>query len=392
MTDVHCESRDREEISNVDSASVRVEPKGEADGRTLSQNGFYDPLSGTKNKVNEEKEKTQEPLVEFCSPSQLRDYPTPEGQRLVGDYHIDKGAPFVIGGPPGVGKSRAAVALAVAGATQTDWFGLKVHRPFKTMILQAENGRVRLKNEFQDISLRGLEDFVRVSPPPPMGFIFSNESFSEQLKKAVEDFLPDVFIVDPWNQLAKDAMERDYWDAFEKLQAVMPFGDVRPALGIVAHTRKPRLGERANGRSLINLISGSYVLTSVPRSVFAMQHVNDKPEDDCVVFTCCKNNDGELGARSAWRIRNGLFEPVEDLNWESFDNGGEMRKRKGVTEEHLNTVFQNGEVWLPQSDAAKKLMEVASVGRTAAYESVKEGGRFANVLVRGADGLFGIRV
>ena len=149
-------------------------------------------------------------------------------------------------------------------------------------------------------------------------------------------------------------MERDYWDAFEKIQAVLPIGDLRPAFGIWAHARKPRLGERENGRSLLNFISGNYELTSVPRPVFSMQHASDFPDDDRVVFTCCKNNDGELGARTAWKIRNGLFEPIEDLNRELFDSGGEMRKQKGVTEENLRTVFCNGELWLPQSDAAKK--------------------------------------
>jgi hypothetical protein len=28
------------------------------------------------------------------------------------------------------------------------------------------------------------------------------------------------------------------------------------------------------------------------------------------VWTCCKHNDGDLGKRSAWKRRNGLFAPV----------------------------------------------------------------------------------
>src|SRR6185369_13046732 len=81
-------------------------------------------------------------MIEFYTPSELTAFIPPEGFKLVGDYHIQKAAPFVMGGAPGVGKSRAAVALAVAGATGTDWLGFKVHRQFKTMIVQAENGRV----------------------------------------------------------------------------------------------------------------------------------------------------------------------------------------------------------------------------------------------------------
>src|ERR1019366_7944359 len=86
----------------------------------------------------------ERPLIEFCSPAQLRDYQPPEGSILVGENHIVKGGVFVIGGAPGVGKSRAAVALAVAGATEAEWFGLKVHRRFCTVVGQTENRRIRL--------------------------------------------------------------------------------------------------------------------------------------------------------------------------------------------------------------------------------------------------------
>ena len=66
-------------------------------------------------------------LIEFLSPSEIVSYQAPPGIVLVGDQHITRGSIFIIGGAPGVGKSRAAVALAEAGATSHDWFGLKVH-------------------------------------------------------------------------------------------------------------------------------------------------------------------------------------------------------------------------------------------------------------------------
>jgi hypothetical protein len=49
----------------------------------------------------------------------------------------------------GVGKSRAATKLAICGATGADFFGMSVHRKFRTMILQCENGRVRLKSKYE---------------------------------------------------------------------------------------------------------------------------------------------------------------------------------------------------------------------------------------------------
>ena len=70
--------------------------------------------------------------IEFLSPSEIVSYQAPPGIVLVGDQHITRGSIFIVGGAPGVGKSRAAVALAEAGATCHDWFGLKVHSKFKT--------------------------------------------------------------------------------------------------------------------------------------------------------------------------------------------------------------------------------------------------------------------
>ena len=317
-------------------------------------------------------------LVEFQKPSEVINYTPPAGFVLVGNYHIQKNSPFVIGGAPGVGKSRGAVALAVAGATCADWFGLKVHRPFKTMIVQAENGRVRLKNEFAGLDCAALDEFVRVCSPPPFGFAFDKLAFCDLLRREIENFQPDVFILDPFNRLARDDKAKDYAQAFEELLAVLPNGDDAPALGIVAHTRKPRAEERANGRALLNLLAGSYVIGSVPRAVFIMQAASDDTEDKRVVWTCCKNNDGELGKHSAWERRNGLFVPVQDFDWKTFEAGGE--KRRTVSRDDLDTLFEGGGRQLARNAAVEQLMEQTSLGKTACYQALKLDGKFSQHL------------
>ena len=65
---------------------------------------------------------------------------------------------------------------------------------------------------------------------------------------------------------------------------------------------------------------------SVPRCAFVLQAASDDPENRNVVWTCCKNNDGEMGARSAWVRCNGLFETVTDFDWDAFDNAGKSDK------------------------------------------------------------------
>jgi RecA-family ATPase len=83
---------------------------------------------------------------------------------MVGDCHVTKGSVSVVAGAPGVGKTRASMALAIAGATGQEWFGLPVHRKFKTMIVQTENGEFRLSKDFAELDCESLENYVRICP------------------------------------------------------------------------------------------------------------------------------------------------------------------------------------------------------------------------------------
>ena len=324
------------------------------------------------------------PVLEFLRPSELRDYRTPDGMVLVGDCHIVRGNVFVIGGPPGVGKSRGAVALAVAGATSAEWFGLKVHNRFRTMIVQNENGRFRLSREFADLDCAALDNFVLVCPPPPLGLAFERAEFQTTLAAKIADFRPDVIVIDPWNAVARDEKARDYLETFNAIRAVIPAGDTAPALGIVAHTRKPRADERATGRGLLNLLAGSYVLGSVPRTVFVMQSASDDPTDKRIVWTCCKNNDGELGERSAWERRNGLFASVAGFDWTEFDRPASDRPT--VTEADIAEVFEHGKRSVRKAEAVAELQERTGAGKSACYNALKLDGRFACHL-KESDGL-----
>ena len=313
-----------------------------------------------------------EPLIEFKSPLELKNFVPPPGIILVGDCHITKGTVYVEAGPPGVGKSFASVALGIAGATKAEWFGLPVHRPFKTMIIQTENGQFRLFRQFSELDCELLENYMRICPPPPFGLCFRREDFRKQLSDAVQEFAPDVVIVDPWNAVAREQDSKEYLDTFDALKSVLPRGDDAPALGIVAHTRKPKSDERYSGRALLNLLAGSYVLGSVPRTVFIMQAATDDVNDNRVVWTCCKNNDGELGDRSAWERRNGLFAPVEFFDWDAFDHP--PKEKRGLKPEMLREFLMRGREY-DKSQIVSIITKETGRGKTVAYDLVDEAKR-----------------
>lgn len=365
---------------------------------------IYDPLAGEPSGERSETaaqsrngETPNEPpkFLEWFSPSELREYQEPEGHNLVGDYHLQRGAISVLAGAQGIGKSRAALSLAIRGGYgEGDWFGLAVHCQFRTLILQNENGPVRLHHDFKELALpAAFNSWIKISSPPPLGMLMANPLFRAELGAMVKDFAPQLLILDPFNSVARDSMEKDYQQAFDWMKESLAASNENPACLIVAHTRKPRAEERARGRGLINLVAGHFSLLSMPRSVMMLQKASDEDGNKRVVFSTEKNNDGrDWGERKACDLRDGQFFEVEDFDWDEFDSGsGSKRKGPAVSEEHLREVFGNGALWLSQKDAAEKLMELAEVGRSTAYDALNAiKGRFSAILRRRDDGTIGL--
>ena len=323
--------------------------------------GVFDPLAenvtptafakfagiGKTERATRTEEEPRPPMVEFWAPSQLRRYQPPPNQNMVGDYHIQRGTIAVLAGPPGCGKSRAALCLAIAGARgNAQWLGFDVHCSFRTLILQSENGLARLHHDVEELGLSDdLDDWLRISAPPTVGLNIGYLQFQAELKAAIRDFAPHLLVVDPWNALARDAMEKDFQEAFEKLRNVLAESTETPACLIIHHLRKPRSEDKHRGRSLAYLMSGSNIIFSVPRSAFILQPASDDVEDNRVVVTTVKNNDGqEFGPRSAWERRNGGFVAFENFNWDEYDKGGSKPREAKVKLEHLHELFENGEL------------------------------------------------
>jgi AAA domain len=149
--------------------------------------------------------------IEFLAPSQILAYTPPADLVLVGDNHLVRGSVTVLAGPPGVGKSRGSLALAEAGATQFEWFGLPVHSLFRTLVIQNENGMSRLQSELREMAEPRLEQYLRVCPPPPYGLCFWRADFREQLKRFSETFGPHVVVLDPWNSVTLTTGQKISW-------------------------------------------------------------------------------------------------------------------------------------------------------------------------------------
>ena len=157
----------------------------------------------------------------------------------------------------------------------------------------------------------------------------------------------------------------------------MPKGKDRPALGIVAHTRKPKPDEkRIGGTSLMHLLAGSYILSSVPRTILIMVPGTAEETDNSVTLFNPKNSNGPCAGRTAWERKPSGFNPLRDFDWKAFDNG--KGGRKVIRPEHIREAL--GDDKLKHSEAVKRLMSISGCGERACQKALSESSQFRDQL------------
>ena len=105
-------------------------------------------------------------------------------------------------------------------------------------------------------------------------------------------------------------------------------------------------------------------------------------EDDRLVWTCAKNNDGREGVSSAWYRSNGLFAPCYDFDLDEFFGGNCSREK--ITEATMRDALRGG---VTKKKAKEKIQELTGCGDSAAYGALAPGGRFKGMIDETPEGL-----
>jgi len=204
---------------------------------------------------------------------------------------------------------------------------------------------------------------------------FHEPEFRAQLREWLAEVKPGVFAIDPWNRCIQDDKAKDYVALLDFVNEVLPDHPHKPAVVVIHHLRKQAGGEkRKKGRELLSELSGSYIIGSACRTAFILEPVTPDGDDDRVVLTCAKNNNGEMGSPTAWHRKDSLFVPCEDFDWEEWESDDGMR-RKVVELEDFAAIFENGSQKLTRSEAVKALQDHTGLGRAAVYRSLQPDGR-----------------
>jgi hypothetical protein len=335
------------------------------------------------------------PPLKIWTMDELRAYEPPAHLQLVGDNELFMGYDGVVllAGPGSSGKSLAVDSLALAGAIgRGTWMGRKVHRKFKTLIIQAENGTTRLKR--LEAALRqnhpevAVGEHIFISSPPEGGIPFHRADFREAVRETVKRLGVDLVVVDPWSQVATEDAAKEVVDKLAEIRSCFPTGDDCPCLLIVAHTKKPRPEDVRKGRGLTYLIAGSVALPNSARCAYVLLPWSDDPEDDRIYWCCPKLNNGEMYAASVWKRRFGtFFEPDTETDPKAWGREEEDYDARAIGETDVIEAFE-GQTHLTKAALAKRLVKRCQCGEATAYRAFTPGpkGYLAHLLEKSEEG------
>lgn len=332
----------------------------------------------------------------------LLKYVPPPHLKLVGSNEVFMGfeGVTVVAGPGSSGKSLCVASLALGGAIGGGtWMGRKIHRRFKTLIIQAENGTGRLKGEVEAMIqnhpqfAKEIGDSVFFSDPPEGGLPFHHADFRSAVRRAIDDLEPDLVVLDPWSQVASEDAAKEVVDKLNEIRSCFPQGEKCPGLIIIAHTKKPRAEDVRKGRGLTYLVSGSIALPNTARCVYLLLPWSDDMTDDRLYFACPKLNDGEMYAPTVWRRRFGtFFEHDEKTDPREWGRSDDDETRRSITEEQLREVFE-GKTELKMREIVSGLKKLFKHADSTCYRALGDGedGYLREYILRSGTGRFKLK-
>lgn len=328
-------------------------------------------------------------------------YRPPPGIDLVGTGEIRKGHEgiTILAGPGSSGKSMLVATLTLAGAIGTgSWQGRKVHRQFKTLVIQGEVGPMRISNQMAEFQRHhpdaDIEGHVFYSDPPEGGFSIADAEFWSELKRTVEQLKPDLVVIDPISHLSVEDSANEVMNAIRIIRQAVGVGDDAPGILFVAHTKKPRSEESMRGRNLANAVSGSVAWVNTSRCTYlCVPWDADDIEDDRIYFAAPKINDGPNYAPTVWHRRFGTFfehDPETDpRTWGREKTKEESAsERQRITFDDLKKAFGT-RPGMKRSELVKALMAIGHDEATC-YRATRKDGYLDRYLTEVA-GVLGLR-
>lgn len=297
----------------------------------------------------EAKEVAQEITVDDLYEYDVENDPT----TVLGDRWLCKGGSLSIIGQSGIGKSSFLMQMAVMLAIGRNFFQIKVKRPFKCIVMQAENDTGDLAEAFKGVvssmSISPEEkDLLRKNIKFYRETVKVGESFVKQARKLIVSNKADFFFADPLLSFAGGNLNEQAYASQFLRNWIQP---VLMETGVVwvwlHHTGKPKAREEAAGATISDLAYsglGSSELVNWSREVAVLRRTDKmRPFFELVLTKRGKraglhDKDGKSIVTMNLRHAEGrILWEVNDENTLSNFSFADLKKMEGMPPtQHLN--------------------------------------------------------
>ena len=326
--------------------------------------------------------------LSFFTPSQIIAWEDDPSALILPNGYLEKGAPCVICGPPGIGKSRFILQLAIHAIFGLPFLGWETNAVgLKWLILQNENSMRRLKADFiamtKDFTTRQMqtldEHLVTHGLVTDLDGILhlSDPDVAARVSKAINHHNPNIVVGDPLASFTLEDLNSDK----EMLNTARQFGrlvkqhNAMTTPVILHHARTGRAGaSTATGFDRGSFARNSKALYGWTRSQINLVPHNENDNDTLIVSSGKCNNAAEFKPFGITLDTTTMTYEVDELvdveKWkEEITSNRSRQRRKFTAEDVLKLVPELNKI-------AKKALiskaQGAGIGRDRARDLIEE--------------------